>query len=146
MMLKYGAESINKLGIGSDDEDDIISYFNTWKKDMWTSLVRAFGNSSDAKVTEINPATLSLGPGAMEEEANPNLSDVKRKLPYECIMTSFKTEKKLADLNKDSSSYDFKFRNWLRHDTLRILNVTELRDHPTEDTFTCLMELLLPKT
>lgn len=30
-MLKYGAKSVYKLGIGSNDEDDIASYFNKWK-------------------------------------------------------------------------------------------------------------------
>jgi hypothetical protein len=141
-MLKYGAKSVYKHGIGSDDQDNIIEYFNTWKKDMWPSLCRAFGAVA---VEGITPLTVDIG-GAMEEEAPPGLKDVKRELPFNCIMTSFKTEKKLTELNKENTNYDFRLKNFLACDTYRVLNVTELRDHPTEDSFTCLMELLLPKT
>jgi hypothetical protein len=141
-MLKYGAKSVYKLGIGSDDEDDIISYFKTWKRDIWPSLVKSFGSAGP--VIEINPVD-ALNIGSMEEEAPPDLKDIRKKLPFECLITSFSTEMKFSELDKTSDKYDFRFRNWLQCDTFRIMNVAELREHPTEDSFTCLMELLLPK-
>ena len=42
-MLHYGAESVYKLGIGNDDLNNIEEYFNTWKRDIWGSLKKAFG-------------------------------------------------------------------------------------------------------
>lgn len=146
LMLQYGASSIYKLGIGSDDEDDIMSYFKTWKTNIWNSLIQSFSNNPMAKLENPSISTILAKPGAMEEEAPSNLSDTPRQLPYECIISSFKTEKPLSSLDKDDSKYDFKFKNFLQHDTLRILNVTELREHPDPTNFTLLMELLLPKT
>lgn len=144
-MLKYGAQSVYKLGIGSDDEDDILSYFKNWKKEIWPSLVAAFGKPGSGSITIEGPIDVHTI-GAMEEEAPPGLKDEKKKLPFECLISSFSKEKQFSELNKNSDKYDFRFRNWLQCDTLRIMNVAELRDYPSEDSFTCLMELLLPKT
>jgi hypothetical protein len=121
-MLKYGAKSVYKLGIGSNDQDDIISYFNTWKTDMWPTLAGAFGAAGySEKKFDINANIFS---GAMDEETPSHLKNDKKPLIYDCIISSFKKESPINELKSDNPKYDFKFKNWLEHDTLRVLNVT----------------------
>ena len=83
----------------------------------------------------------------MEEEELTSLvlSDEKKSLPYESIISSFKKKVALENLDKKSEKYDFKFRNLLQHDQFKVINVTELRHNPTSLDFSCMVELLLPK-
>lgn len=64
-------------------------------------------------LTNLNPESVNLD-GYMEEETPEGLKDDKKQLSYECIISSFKKEQPLSELNKDSSNYDFKFKNWLK--------------------------------
>jgi len=51
-----------------------------------------------------------------EEEIGLVLSDEKKSLPYDCIISSFKKEVSLENLDKNNSKYDFRLQNFLQHD------------------------------
>lgn len=51
-----------------------------------------------------------------EEETGLILSDEKKTSPYECIISSFKKEVALENLDKKNEKYDFRLRNFLQHD------------------------------
>lgn len=105
-MKKYGATEVYKLGIGSDDQDNIIEYFNNWKNGIWPVLAEQFG-SGEMKVEEedIN----------VDDE---DLDDTDRKLPFEGIMSSFYKEKPFN--THAGGKYQFKAKSFLSYDTMRI--------------------------
>lgn len=80
-MKKYGGNMVYKLGIGSDDQDKIVDYFNKWKEDIWPTLRQEFGSGKmEIEIGEIN----------LESE---DLDDTPKTLPFEGIISSFHKEK-----------------------------------------------------
>lgn len=107
-MKKYGANMVYKLGIGSDDQDRIIDYFDTWKKDIWPTLVKEFGGEGRMEI-EIEDIDLD----------SENLDDTNRNLPFEGIISSFHKEKSFKQ-ERGEGKYQFKIKNFLSFDTMRI--------------------------
>jgi hypothetical protein len=140
-MKKYGAKEVYKLGIGSDDEDDIEAYFNKWKSGIWSSLVSAFaGSGAEQKNESKNEGMMDVEQGKIneppkEENLNPVKLDFSKKnptssnkildetpkpLPFEAIISSFHKQQKYSEEAKNTSKYQFKALNYLTYDTLRI--------------------------
>lgn len=107
-MNKYGAQMIYKLGIGDDEKDNIIEYFNEWKKDIWPVLIKEFGASGKM---EIEPSEINLD---LE-----TLDDSSKVFPFEGIISSFHKEKSFKEQRK-GGKYQFKVKNFLSFDTYRI--------------------------
>lgn len=106
-MKKYGGNMVYKLGIGSDDQDKIVDYFNKWKEDIWPTLRQEFGSGKmEIEIGEIN----------LESE---DLDDTPKTLPFEGIISSFHKEKSFKS-QKPEGKYQFKAKNFLSFDTMRI--------------------------
>ena len=120
-MLKYGAKSIYKLGIGDDVDDDIESYFKKWKKKIWPSLKEHFGAAEAAQepAPETNPFKKKANAESEQLDIS-KLSSEPRKLPFEGIISSFHKEQSFKSQAKQSSKYQFNVKNFLSFDTMRI--------------------------
>lgn len=130
LLEKYGATRIHKLGVGSDDEGKISSFFDEWcKSGVYDSVMTHF---KSAKMEEENPngSQVNLNP-----EATPEMS-------YSSIISSFHKEKSFEEFIKSQEEYNFKTRNYLTgHQRLRIVNISELRQNHSLNNFTKLIEI-----
>ena len=115
LMLHYGATSVYKLGIGNDDTDNIVEYFNTWKRDIWGNLKKAFG------AKEILPKK----PSNEEVEGE---EDILEDLPVEAIMTSFHSPLTEEQMQTKKDGYSFKLSKLVEHQPTKILSISELRE------------------
>lgn len=113
-MKKYGANEVFKLGIGSDHRGAITDYFNTWKKDIWPVLVEQFGSGK----MKIEAMDIDV------DEAN--LDDTDKKFQFEGIISSFYKEKPFSQ--QSGGKYQFKAKNFLSYDTMRIGKKTQAKN------------------
>lgn len=121
LLEKYGAQRAYKLGIGSDEEGNIGAYFKEWKKDLWTSLSNEF--------------VMTQSEGNMDEEIAP------MRFQFSTIISSFATEKSIAEQAKNCSDLSFKAQSYLKNQTLQIVSISELRQNPSQTNFCKLVEL-----
>lgn len=123
LLEKYGATRVYNLGIGNDDEGRIAKHFKEWKKPIWETLVKQFEASSEEMM-----------------EAAPEY-----KAPFSAIISSFATEKSLAEHRKHLSDYNHKTQQFLACTSMKVSAVSELRQNASATNFSKYLELAPPE-
>jgi len=119
LLEKYGARRVFSLGIGNDDEGRISKHFKEWKKPLWDTLTKEFEPSADG---QLQPAAAV-------------------KIPFSAIISSFATEKPLAEHRKQLKDYNHKTQQFLSYTTMRVSVVSELRQNTSATNFSKYLEL-----
>lgn len=106
LLNKYGARNIYKLGVGSDDDDNIIKYFNSWKEDGLLEALQQ--NFKSKKKIEISQDDIIIN--EIHEE----------KYPFSAIISSFHQEMPLSKIRQSKQNLNFEAERFVNYHTLPI--------------------------
>lgn len=106
LLLKYGADSIFKLGMGSDDKKNIKKHFKQWKD---LGLLDVLGQNLLTKEKKEHSEK------KIKKEIN-----IKESYPFEVEKVFNEREKNLTEIKKSSYDLDFESERYFSYPTLKL--------------------------